>query len=329
MKEEVYKKIDLVFKKDKDLLGLIRDYYKLSIAFRFFCLFGALLLLFGLLSMYILESDQDLSISLFYVGVILLVVGLNFFLIALLIFICGKNKGRKLKLIKMQFSDNKMDDIYNLVFINNFKNEELTDLKINFNINEKTLVVKNSLDFIYKDTEISFIIDEPIKVKTRDLYTDLSSEIIVWLLIWIWKPRYECYDRIIVKTKRFDNTFNGLEVKKAKKFDKNFQTESIEFNKKYDINLKTDDLRAPLFLTPKLIDKLVNTSDPDFDVLGYKDNLYYVRSRITKGYALEQIGVINYEKVKSYRIFRREMYKKIMQDFEYLNNSLSIISAII
>ncbi|WP_075058736.1 hypothetical protein [Spiroplasma litorale] len=78
-----------------------------------------------------------------------------------------------------------------------------------------------------------------------------------------------------------------------------------------------------------MIDKLVNASDQDFDVLKYKNNLYYVRTGITKRYALKRIGVISYENVKSYRIFKREMYKKIMQDFEYLNNSLSIISAII
>ncbi|AKX34658.1 hypothetical protein SLITO_v1c10470 [Spiroplasma litorale] len=78
---------------------------------------------------------------------------------------------------------------------------------------------------------MSSIIDESIIAKTRNLYVDFSSEIIVWLFIWILKHHYGCNDRIIVKTKKIGSTFNGLKIKKAKKFDMNFQTESIEFNK--------------------------------------------------------------------------------------------------
>ncbi|ASP28177.1 hypothetical protein SCORR_v1c04030 [Spiroplasma corruscae] len=328
MKESIYNKIDFLFKKDVDFIKSIKWYSNVLLAFRFFFYFGTLCTLLGVsLLIVFLYGSESLSN---YVLIIIIFIsfGVIFLLTSYILKLLISKKNRKKRLVGKQFSNDKMKIIYTELFNENYTNIDITDFDLVFDFNTRVL---NNLHLKYKGNKIVFYIEKPLIINKKDfLLLDSIGDgflfgLVIVLFYWMFKPRYKCNDTTLAENKKFDKTFNGLKVTKGKKRDKNFQSESIEFNKLYDINIDKDDLRAPLFLSPKLIDKLVDFNEPEFVSLGIDDKIYYNRSRVIKGFPMDEVGIPTYERIKNYKTFRKELYKKIIEDLNLLSNSLAIL----
>ncbi|AKU79997.1 hypothetical protein STURON_00751 [Spiroplasma turonicum] len=327
--------IDSEFKEDKEFENLLKVINRLIIFRILILIIGVLLLLGGLLkyTLFDLKTNQKNNLTINMI-ISFLIIGIGFILIVIYGLSRFYNFGffnSFKKIANLQFKNDRMTRLYNGILFNSSYSNLINDIKfiynnstISFYSNERKFNntsfddKKNSVNniiFNFKNKNSLFFINDPYKtVRSNGKTTRVDYTII-----------YELY----YKNDKFDESYNNIVVSKGTKFDKNYQTESELFNRKYDINLKSNDIRAAMFLTPKLIDKLMSIeNDDNFHKLSIYNNFHVVHKKKSTRINDYPLGVIEYKSINSYKEFKKRLSKKLKRDLNLIINSLVYVESI-
>ncbi|AKX34120.1 hypothetical protein SLITO_v1c04670 [Spiroplasma litorale] len=348
--EALKQQIEEIYSKDDNFIKLINSLKKsyfigfvlIGLTIIFFLIAGALIALPFFLENKIFKENYFKIIS--YVFSIIFVI----LLVSTFLFYNTKMGPSKIykSLKSSQFDNEKTKKVYEYYFksikLGDTDKEFLMDVNstnnyFEYNYGSRLTLIKKSnrdlpkpnvIKFTFKDNEVHFIINHPIKyTHERTISTLISNKN---NNNTDTKVYYISTDDLFYKNTKFDQSYDGIKITKGKHFDKNFQTESVVFNKKYDINLPSNDIRAARFLSPKLIDKMSTLNDKDFKEFGINKNFYVSKSRKTD-YTNKidfQIGALNYKKIKNFDSFKKQLINKVTRDFELLSRSFNYIEKI-
>ncbi|ASP28222.1 hypothetical protein SCORR_v1c04500 [Spiroplasma corruscae] len=343
-KLELEKKIDDLFISDKKFVSLL-DKAKKKFWFNIFFMIGMIaLLIIGTIVIIISSiSDgyvgQEFNKSI-YIGIVIFIIGILTGIGAIFFnFASPSQRNITRSISEYQFDNNKTKDIYNYYFslinINNVNKSKGIEFEFNskfmqFKYDDKKLfrfkkigtqeqTQPNSLFFTIKDHKLKFTIFHPVEIIVKTNNSQGKTET---------KTYYLSEDELVYENTKFDSTFDGIKITKGKMLNKNFQTESILFNKMYNVNTKPNDIRGPMFLSPKLIDKLTTIKQKDFKEFGIDKDFYVTKSRYLEGKYDLSIALLNYTWIKSYKGFKKNFVKKVIRDFELLESSIQFIEEI-
>ncbi|AOG60176.1 hypothetical protein SHELI_v1c02210 [Spiroplasma helicoides] len=168
----------------------------------------------------------------------------------------------------------------------------------------------NSLNFIYKGSRVSFVIDTPV-------YARKSKNSMVFGTKWL----------VFGECKKFDNSYNGVVISKHSIGSESYKSESVEFNEHFYINLKSTDLRAPKFLNPKYVDSLIKLDYKKIGIIGYKNGIYAENVYTTNNYAKCIMGVASMFKKRVFSIKKIKLLlaQKLVEDFAIFLQSFNFI----
>ncbi|AKU79963.1 hypothetical protein [Spiroplasma turonicum] len=333
MKEDLYNKIDEYFKTDMVLIKNLNYLYKVSLTYKIISTLGLIITFLGFLMIYVLKFDIKIKSIIFIIGITIVIIGIfSLFFLILIYFLSDKAKRRENLIIKRQFDNKKMFKIYNYFASVYLKDINISNFNFFYNNNKETRKgIENTITFIYKNNEITFYIEKPVKLPKVDflMSIDIENTIVLFLLILFIKSRYNCVSTMYITTNKYDSSFNDIKVEKVKLNRRSFKSESIVFNKNYRINVDANDIKGPLFLSPKLIDKILSSNHKDFLEIGFNEKVYYKRMSVLKNNIIEQIGILNYSTINSYKKFKKQLFIKIVSDFDSIKKSLDLIIATI
>ncbi|QEH62134.1 hypothetical protein SCHIN_v1c09410 [Spiroplasma chinense] len=233
---------------------------------------------------------------------------------------------------------NIIEQIYSLHFENTMKTQNLTDFEFIFT--EKTTSIRKTYDshtvfianapipklsngisyikFKYKQKDGIFQINEPIDfavIKTRTVngkteeYEDITR-------VSSYKALYNS---------DLDKEFEGFRLRRGKPKKDAYQCESIALNDKYNLNADSTDIRAAKFLSPKVINDLVDKTDLSFYSTGLSGDFY------TDFYfapaSILPIGEVSISSFGGIEKLFLHIHWKVLEDFDKFKDSMNIIRA--
>ncbi|AKU80000.1 hypothetical protein [Spiroplasma turonicum] len=336
-KIDILNKIDEIFKNDEKFMSLFNQENKskkkpliilivLTIVFFVLSIVG----FFGSIVFFknsLLETVLRMISSVFFITSIVLFV-------VWLVKNINKNSVKNINkkyLAVQQFRGDKTSLLYEFYIKNTYKKVKITDFRIFFNekihIKQNQVTGKYEFISIYASNEENYA-DFMINGLPAKFYTDLNSnssptEEYSKNILKSYGSRFE----LMIFNYKYANELKGLRLIKANSFDPFYQTESELFNKKFDININPNDLRAPLFLTPKFIDRVTNANTKDMLEIGVNDYLYFLGDSYSRKYddRFLPIGILNYINIKNYSDFKEKLYTKLLYDIERLSYSINFL----
>ncbi|QEH62123.1 hypothetical protein SCHIN_v1c09300 [Spiroplasma chinense] len=229
---------------------------------------------------------------------------------------------------KILYKNDKVEMIYEKYFIENCGNSNVSGIDIIFekssaflergkgnhkNYMKDLKVVSdfnvNRLEFNINGKKAIFIINSPLKFVERRGKSTVTY--------------YVSSNAIFIDNKFYDYTFSGVKVKPGKAKEENYKTESVAFNKLYRINKSQNDLIAPKFLSPKIIDGLTQIDIKDFHSVGVEDYVHF--DRCSSGKAVYPIGVMDIKKVLNWNKLAKLVVDKMELDVKLFKDSLKVI----
>ncbi|AKU80172.1 hypothetical protein [Spiroplasma turonicum] len=326
MKDYVYNLIDKKFINNKKLV-------KKMVAYSITNLFSNILLFFSLISLWIILVLTIISLFCFkwlnFKGSTIILI--SSLLISIIIFILSISINRLLKksyykLIKLQFINNDLESIYKDSFakVCNNKDISLVSLKLDNELNNKLL--STFILYQYKDFTGKFTIHEPIQVfKTTDVFDESTTGnsllfmLIVYPILRVFlKNKYLSKETISMnKSIIKEDSQNILFLKKET--DKNFfySKSSLDESK-----INNDDL---IELKKKLDNNIKKLSKEFNFEVKINNEIIFSKARTLNKTKINQVGILNYNKIKSYKSFINELCKKVIYDLNSFLNSLDFI----
>ncbi|ASP28470.1 hypothetical protein SCORR_v1c06980 [Spiroplasma corruscae] len=235
------------------------------------------------------------------------------------------------KVAKYYLSEDKLSRIYVELFEDSYLATTVTDIE--FKVNNHIIEYYKNLENFYEtrfNKKMNSVNNLVFKFKgKRALFFTNNPYLTIISNGKSSTTYYTTIGEFYLKNEKFDSAYNNIKIIPGTKHDINYQTESITFNDKYDINIKDNDIRAPMFLTPKLIDRLTKIKiSKYFKEFGIKKN-FYVFHESTSSYIMDSpLGVIDFSSIKSYQDFKDKAVIKITRDFYLLSRSIQYVDCV-
>ncbi|AKX34565.1 hypothetical protein SLITO_v1c09540 [Spiroplasma litorale] len=242
------------------------------------------------------------------------------------------NKSNKLKIIKAQFNNKDYQNLYRDVFNKFCKKDTFKFINLNFENNKTKKDIKIAIEFIYKNQTGVYKIEKPNKFYNKHNLVkenfaggnDYGIVFAMLLLISIFiKNKYTCKESIFLKNPNYYESFKDL------KFIKNIYSNDIKF---YENGIESDSFsqkqNSNQNFKQEIFNNIKNFEDTYSYELIYSEKIALSRNKVYKKVPLNQIGILNYKKIKSFKGFIKEVQKKLTIDLDNLNNLLNLVAGI-
>ncbi|QEH62121.1 hypothetical protein SCHIN_v1c09280 [Spiroplasma chinense] len=311
-------------------------FYKVTLAI--LSVFG--IILFLLISSGVFVMDSFIASTLNPIIMIAIFIGVGLLTLSLLIFgvlFYFKRDSIVLKKEKKFFEalneNETLGNIYLKYFQENLTNKKVEELKFNplnptsvplrsrggyrafiSNLPVTKNVNENRLEFTINGKKAMFLMNRPHKFTEGNYWNSRNRSERVYTV---------SSNVMFLQSNDFDQSFNGIRVRKGKAGKDSYQSESVEFNNKFKINLSSTDFRAAKFLSPKVIEGMTKEESKDFFSIGVDSEVY--NDRMLVGKPIYPVGVINIRRNLSWEGLAKLIAKKIEQDLKVFERSLKII----